>query len=76
MKKIVVSLLFVLMLSVTMTACAELWTPDTDAASTLYGWVTTAPTADDAHHITIGVTLAGETEEKQFCNREQTWLSF
>ena len=36
-----------------------------DVAYTKYGWVTTDATADN-HFITVGVTLAGETEETVF----------
>ena len=39
------------------------WIPNEEAVWSAYGWVTTAGVANEDHTVTVGITLAGETEE-------------
>ncbi|MDO5377176.1 MAG: MBL fold metallo-hydrolase [Clostridia bacterium] len=68
MKKIVSLLIAFALLSMASGALAasDSFKINADTAYTKYGWVTTAATADDSHHVTVGVTLAGETAETTY----------
>lgn len=69
MKKLLSVLICMVLLASFAAAYAETWTPYTDAAYTKYGWVRTAATVDDKHHLTVGVVLAGDNKETTYTTK-------
>lgn len=66
LKKILCAALCALLIASFTLASAELWNPYSDTAYTKYGWVRTACTVDDGHHLTVGVVLAGDNKETTY----------